>query len=117
MSLETYKLIHLIGVVVLFLGLGGTLAYAGREQKVSKVYPMLHGLGLLAVLVSGFGSLAKQPGGMALPTYAIGLLGTWLLLGALPVLVRRGIVPAPIAWLVAAGLGALAVWLGTAKPI
>jgi len=117
MSLETYKLIHLIGVIVLFLGLGGILSHAGSAQKAPKLYTMLHGLGLLAILVSGFGSLAKQPGGMSFPVYAIGLLGVWLLIGALPVLVRRGIVPAPIAWLVALGLGALAVWLGIAKPI
>jgi hypothetical protein len=117
MSAETYKLIHLIGVIVLFLGLGGILSHAGSAQKAPKLYSMLHGLGLLAVLVSGFGALARQAGGFAFPAWAIALVGVWLLIGVLPVLVRRGIVPAPIAWLAAAGLGALAVWLGTAKPI
>jgi len=71
----------------------------------------------LEVAVQAMRSLARQTGGFSFPLYVIGLLGTWFVIGALPLLVRRGIVPAPIAWLVAAGLGALAAWLGTAKPI
>lgn len=116
MTPEQYKIIHLIGLMLLFLGLGGILSHAGRDVKVSKVYPLLHGLGLLTIIVSGFGNLGKQPGGMSFPGYVIAMIGAWLLIGALPLLVRRGYVPAPLGWFVAIALGALTAWLGVAKP-
>lgn len=109
-----YRQIHLIGVIVLFLGLGGMLSHAGRDQKAPWVYAVLHGLGLLAILVAGFGSQARLE--LGFPGWLLVKIGVWILLAALPFLVRRGWIPAFLAWLVAAGLGGLAVWLAVLKP-
>ena len=43
-------------------------------------------------------------------------LGVWLAIGALPVVVRRQVLPHGLAWGVAAVLGALAAWLAISKP-
>jgi hypothetical protein len=40
----------------------------------------------------------------------------WLTIGALPVLVRRQLIPHHLAWLVAAALGGFAAWLAISKP-
>lgn len=40
----------------------------------------------------------------------------WLTIGALPVVVRRQLIPHSLAWLVAAVLGGLADWLAISKP-
>lgn len=114
MSYQTYKLIHVIAVVVLFLGLGGMLACMRPDQRAPRIFPVLHGLGLLGLVVAGFGAAARLEIGF--PNWLIAKIGVWLLIGALPPMVRRGFVPAPLAWLMAAGLGGAAVWLAQIKP-
>jgi hypothetical protein len=43
-------------------------------------------------------------------------IACWVLLAALPILVRRGVLPRGIAALLVIGVGALAVWLAQTKP-
>lgn len=104
-----YKLIHVVGALLLFCGLGGMLAGKG-----GKLAGMLHGIGLLVMLVAGIGFAHKS--GYGWPGWLLAKIGVWVLLGALPFLVKRGIVGALGALVLALGLGATAVWLAQAKP-
>jgi len=58
------KLFHYVGIMMLFLGLGGMLfaAYAGfgtEKKKLRRVAALLHGIGLLLIIVSGFTMASK----------------------------------------------------------
>ncbi|MCB9876446.1 MAG: hypothetical protein H6835_02500 [Planctomycetes bacterium] len=112
LSAETYKLLHVIGVLCLFLGLGGVLALGKKDG--AKLFMILHGIGLLVMLVAGIGYAHKAS--MGWPNWMIAKIGCWLLLGALPVLVRKGVLPTAVAFLLTLGIGGAAVWLVQAKP-
>lgn len=115
MTPELYKLIHVVGVLFLFAGLGGVLATSGKEGgKPSGLYMAMHGIGLLAMLVAGIGFVHKS--GLAWQNWLSAKAGAWLLLAALPFLIRRGIVPRPLGLLLALALGAGAVYLAQVKP-
>ena len=117
MPYEIYKLLHVVGLLLLFLGMGGQLFGAHSERGlVPKGPAILHGVGLLVMLVAGFGMMARLGIAWPWPSWLIAKLGVWLSIGVLPVLVRRQILPLGQAWLVAAGLGGLAAWLAISKP-
>lgn len=113
MSDQFYRLLHLTGVFMLFLGLGGM--FASEAGKGSKLYAVLHGLGFLLVLVCGFGLKER----MAIPfgtSWLIAKIAILVLLGGLPVLAKRGVLPRPAAAMLAIGLGVAAFWLVRYKP-
>ena len=115
MTPETYRLLHVVGVLLLFLGLGGVLCSTGRDGgKTPPVFLALHGIGLLTMLVAGIGFAHKS--GLGWPNWVLAKIACWVVLGAVPVLVRRGVLPRMVALLVAVGLGATAAWLAQAKP-
>ena len=117
MPYETYKLLHVVGLLLLFLGMGGQLLGAGSVRgHAPKRTAILHGVGLLAMLVGGFGMMARLGVQWPWPGWLITKLGVWLTIGALPVGVRRQLIPHSLAWLVAAVLGGLAAWLAISKP-
>ncbi len=115
MTIETYRIIHLAGLVLVSMGLGGVLLRPSAESKPNKAAAICHGIGLLAMLVAGFGLLAKRPYDFPWPTFIFIKIGIWLLLGAMPALVKRGVVPIGLGWLVAALAGLSAVYLGIHK--
>lgn len=87
MSINFYKLLHLVSVMVVFASLGG-LCFVASEKR--RLLVALHGVGMLALLVAGFGLLAKLgfvQGG--LPLWAAVKLGIWVALGVVPVLMRK----------------------------
>ena len=62
-SYEVYKIIHLLGLVLLFSGLVGLLTVkmsGGKLEGSTKSLVFIsHGVGLLFLLVGGFGLLAR----------------------------------------------------------
>lgn len=117
MPYAIYKLLHVIGLMLLFLGMGGLLLGARSAlDRAPKGTAILHGVGLFAMLVGGFGMMARLGIDWPWPGWLIAKLGVWLAIGALPVLVRRQLLPRGPAWLIAAALGALAAWFAIAKP-
>ncbi|MEZ5964680.1 MAG: hypothetical protein R3F56_12600 [Planctomycetota bacterium] len=113
MPYATYKLLHLIGIIVLLLGLGAALTTskggAGRSLGM-----LLHGLGLLVVIVAGFGMQAK--GNVGFPFWLWAKVGIWVLLALLPVLVRRAALGASAALFLAALLASGAAYLVLMRP-
>jgi len=112
MSPELFRLLHVTGVLMLFLGLGGMLA--SEPGKGSKIYGMLHGIGWLTALVCGFGFAGVTKLGW--PNWMIAKIGILVLLGALPFLTKRGVLPRPLAALLVIGLGAAAYYLVQSRP-
>ena len=111
MDYTTYKIIHLTGIAALALGAGGMLA-GGAHRKT---FSILQGIGLLVMLVSGFGLLAKLH--LGFPHFAIAKTALWLVIGVMPVVLRRLRVPAIFGILISLALVAVMAWLGVMKPL
>jgi uncharacterized membrane protein SirB2 len=96
MSYEFYVVVHVTGIILTFLALGGaafhSIAGGTRDTNPSrKLVAMLHGVGLLFVFVAGFGLMART--GMAQsgswPVWLILKLVIWLALGGVIVVLNR----------------------------
>jgi len=119
LSYETYKTVHLLGVITLVVGLGGLIVHyaQGGESKVwRRRLAITHGLGLVMILVAGFGLLAKLHLMASLPGWAIGKVVIWLLLGGIIALIRRKPALATFHWWATIGLATLAAYLAVFKP-
>jgi len=105
MDIPTYQLLHVVGVIVLFVSLGAMLG-AGKSLKGAAVG---HGIGLVLILVSGFGMAARLEIGF--PGWMIGKLAIWLALGAVMVLIKRKALPVAAIAAIVIGLGTVAAWI------
>lgn len=115
---NAYKIVHFIGLVLLFQGLGAIMLSRGQDGRAPRSATVLHGLGLLIMLIGGFGMLARlQIVEFPWPLWVFGKFGVWLLLGALPVLAKRGVVKGVAGVLLAAALAGLSAGLALYKPI
>ena len=124
MDHPTYKVIHLAGLMLLFLSLGGLAilgavgADAARTKAFRGVLSAFHGIGLLILAVAGFGLLARlQMGSPATwGGWVYAKLGLWLVFGAAVVPLKRAPHLAKV-WLLVFGLlGAVTAWLAIFKP-
>jgi hypothetical protein len=119
MPVDVYKLMHLLGLFLVLIALGGLALHGAnggsREtQRWRRPVAITHGLGLLLLLVGGFGMLAKL--GAGLPPWAAGKLVLWLALGAaLGLLGRRPALGRPL-WFVVPLLALGAAMLAIYKP-
>ena len=120
-SYFAYKVIHLVGVLMVFLALGGvaTNSINGnlKNHAWRKPVAMTHGLGLLLSLVGGFGLLARLGivhGG--LPGWALSKLGIWIVFATLIAVIPRKPQWAKVLWPIIIILGGLAAYLASSKP-
>lgn len=120
MSLEFYRALHLTGIFMVLLPLGGIGLHmingGTRDFAARKLLAMVHGIGLLISLVAGFGLLARLQLMGSLPAWAWVKLLIWLWMGAVPVLFYRRAAMAKVLWFAVLGLAAFAAWLGVFKP-
>lgn len=119
MSYEFYKVAHILGLTLVVLSLGGILLYAingGTKTNNSfrKGAMITHGVGLLLLLVAGFGMLAKL-GIHGIPGWIGGKLVIWLILGALVGLGYKQQLAKRL-WLAVPLLVVIATVLAIAKP-
>ena len=111
MSLQTYHFLHLIGLILVFIGFGGLLSSEGAKKSMK-----WHGIGLIISLVSGFGMLAKMGIMGSMPVWVWIKVALWLVLGFLPVLAKRRVVSPSVVVLIAIVVGAVLAYLGYFKP-
>ena len=121
MSLEFYRLLHFLGIFMLFSGLGAYLL--GRQQVLKteavgrfpyqRTVAIIHGLGLFLILLGGFGMLARLQ--LGIETWVAIKLVIWLMLGGVLVLIKR--VPSKMLlwWLLILVLGFCAAYLAVIK--
>ena len=114
-SHAAYKVIHILSIFLLVGGLGGLWAMAATASEASrrgtrKLILATHGTAMFLILFAGFGMLAKLGISGSWPLWVWIKVGIWVLLGALPVLLRRGEKPAAALFYLAPILGAIAAW-------
>ena len=86
-----YQVLHIVGISMVFLGYGALLARsmaAPENVTVRKLGSITSGIGLLLILVAGFGLVAKL-GHNYTETWILVKFVIWLLLGGLIVPINR----------------------------
>ncbi len=118
MSMLVYKVLHIFGILLAFVSLGGlTLqALAGQPggDRGRRLASITHGVALVVILVSGFGLLAKLQ--LGFPGWAWLKVTIWLVVGGLVVAIRRLPQYATVFWFGLPVLGGLAAYLALTKP-
>ena len=118
MSLLFYKILHILGLLLAFAALGALTfeAHVGRAENKEgrRLTGIAHGAGLLLLLVSGFGMLARLGGGF--PGWVIAKIVIWLVIGGIIALIRRQPRWAGFLWFALPVLGTFAGYLALYKP-
>lgn len=114
MSPTVYYFLHFAGVMCLFLGMGAILGMGEDRKHINKFVGIFHGVGLLLLLISGFGLVAKLQTGF--PVWLIVKVVLWICLAAIMVLVKRKVCTAKATAILALILGLLAAAMCLFKP-
>ncbi len=120
MSYLAYKLLHVLGVLLVLAAAGGVAVHAatgGRREDndLRGVLASMHGVGLILSVVTGFGLLARLGAGMP-PTWAWAKLVIWLFFGAALTLPYRNTSLARALVVALPLLAAIASYLAMYKP-
>ena len=110
MNPNIYQVLHIVGIAMLFLGYGALLARsmaAPGNVSVRKLGSITSGIGLVLILVAGFGLISKLGYSFSAPWLIVKML-IWLLLGGLIVLINRKPQLAVLLWWLLIALGAVA---------
>ena len=121
---QLYKVVHILGIALVVTALGAMALHAlngglRRDNRARALVGAMHGVGLLLVLVGGFGMLARlgfRHGGM-FPGWLLVKLAVWVLLGAAVALPYRRPTLARPMLLVVPLLAALAAYMAVYKPV
>jgi len=104
-----YHILHLSGIIMLFLGYGALLGRslaASDDARVKKLGSITSGIGLLLIFVAGFGLISKL--GYPFTTWWILVkLVIWIALGGLIALINRKPALAVTLWWLLIALGIL----------
>jgi hypothetical protein len=120
LAVAVYKNMHLLGVFMVLVALGGVLLHhilgGARDHSWRKPVAITHGIGLLLVLLGGFGMLARLGIHWPWPGWILVKLVIWVIFGALSALVARSATLAQPLWWVTIILAGLAAYLALYKP-
>ena len=120
--LNVYKIVHLLGMFMLFTVLGGIALHSlnggTKEGNVGrKLIGAMHGISLFIILLGGFGMLARLGlvKGM-LPGWVLAKLAIWIALPFLGLMAYRKPQVAKLLLVAMPLLGGLAGWIALYKP-
>ena len=108
-KLEIYRLLHFSGIFTLLFAFGSM--FTGKGYTKAAGYG--HGIGLLLILVSGFGMQAVYQ--LGFPTWLIIKLVIWIVFGGCIVLAKRRILNGVAAWVVIIAIALCSAYLGRQK--
>ena len=111
MPVEIYQILHVTGIIMLFMGYGALLArsLAGSDSApVRKLGSMTSGIGLLLILIAGCAMVAKRPDISFSAPWLIVKMVIWFALGGIIVLINRKPELAKPLWFSILGLGIVA---------
>lgn len=115
-----YKLIHFIGIFMVYLAFGGLLVNAlvggDRQTPGRKVSAITHGVGLFLVLLGGFGLLARMAIHWPWPGWIMVKVAIWLIFGGLIALIARKPGMSKAVWWLTLVLGIVAAYMAINKP-
>lgn len=110
MNPNIYQVLHLVGIVMVFLGYGALLARAmaaPENVSVRKLGSITSGVGLLLILVAGFALISKM-GHSFTDVWLLVKFAVWLALGGLIVCINRKPKLAVMLWWLLIALAAIA---------
>jgi hypothetical protein len=117
MSYTFYKIVHLVGILMIFLGYGALIArgmIGSNHSGVRKLGSITSGVGLFLALVAGFGLIAKLQ--LGFPVWVIIKIGIWVLVGAMiTIILRKPRFTRPLWWALIF-FAICAAWLAVRKP-
>ncbi len=113
MTIEFYLWLHLSGIALILLSVGGLAQISDTGRKILSA---AHGIGLLISLVGGFGLLARYQIMWPWPTWVFAKIAIWFVFGASVTLFRRLPHLARPLWFGAWVLFLLAAYLAIHKP-
>lgn len=114
-----YKVLHLSGVFLVLLSLGSLIvigAVGGQTLKWKGLFSALNGIGLLLIVVAGFGLLARLGVSWPWQGWVFLKMLIWLFFGASLTLASRLKERALVLWWVALAAAVCAAYLGVFKP-
>jgi len=122
MSPDTYKLVHVAGILMVFMSLGGLALHGingGTKDSngARRLTTVTYGVGLFLILLGGFGWLGTSGTmGAGMPGWTWAKLGIWMAVGALLAVptVRPDL--SRLVWIAAPILGVIGAWLARTKP-
>jgi hypothetical protein len=119
LSYEIYKLVHLFGIIMLFMSVGGVMLYAlnggtKADNTWRKTAAITHGIGLVFVLVAGFGMLARRNIGWE--GWVFVKLFIWIVLGGITGLIYKLGSRGQWLWYIVILLGVIAAYMAIFKP-
>jgi hypothetical protein len=119
-SYATYKILHIFGIIMMFVALGGATVHAAsggtRTPLTRKLVGGLHGAGALISLIGGFGTLARLGIASGLPGWVIVKIALWALLAGLIAVPYRKPSTAVAFAVLLPFIGLIAVYLAIVKP-
>lgn len=114
MSYEFYKILHIVGALLVFMALGSQFFAASGNNVTRKMAGIQHGIGLLIMFVAGFGLIAKLQVGF--PGWVLVKIVLWLVLGGMLTLSRKMADKAMLWWYGTVAIGIVAALLASYKP-
>lgn len=120
MPYEIYKVIHVVGVMLLFASLGGLVAMAATGQNghgARKIFVISHGVALGLLLFAGFGLMARLNlnNGGNWPLWIYAKVVIWVVMGGALALIKRVPDKAKIWYLLLLAVGLAAAILAVYK--
>jgi hypothetical protein len=122
MPYEFYVVVHVLGLALALVALGGLAVHSmnGGDRETNqnrRLVAITHGIGMLMILVGGFGLLARIGAAQSgLPPWVYVKLALWLCLGAAMMVATRIPAAAKALFLGLPVLIALGAWTASAKP-
>lgn len=122
MSPDVYRLVHVVGILMVFLSLGGVALHGINggtrdSNDARRLTAVTYGVGLFLILLGGFGWLgATGAMGAGMPGWTWAKLGIWMAIGGLLALPTVKPELSRVVWFVAPVLGVLGAWLARTKP-
>jgi hypothetical protein len=121
MPVEVFKVVHICGVLMIFAGLSGLVGLYNTGAPIRSglrvAMAMIHGIGMLFVILSGFAIAGKLGYLNSIPLWIYLKLAIWLLLGVSMVMAKRK-AQWGAGWLLAwVFLGSAAAYLALFKPV
>ncbi len=121
MAILIYKVIHLSGIFMIILSLGGVLVHVinggdKKENAFRKGAMITHGIGMFLALLGGFGMLARLSIHWPWPGWVWVKFIIWIVLGGLVGVIYRKPNAGKMIWILTLVLGAVAAYMALFKP-
>lgn len=118
MRYQIYQILHLTGVLMVFLAYGGMIVRTATKSDnpgLRRMGAITSGLGLFLILFGGFGLLAVQ--GYGWPLWIIVKAVIWFVLGGLIAIINRKPEFSQFTWWFTLLLGVVALLMVILKPV